>query len=468
MNELYNRSRESTLESNYALQSADSPRRLDRRALFAGGAAIGAAAVLPSTSWVHAQDSMGTIQIGFDGSNQTVRPFVEATAEELASSNPNASVQVEASAGGSYATQLVLQLNRGQGPDVFLLSGVAVAELAEAGLVAPLTDFVANWDDWSEYRVEFRATVTYAGDVWAIPYPMDTHFLYYRRDLFAGAGLPDPWNPETPADILQAALTIKGEYPDAIPYALYAGANGGNSTVARGFVPLVHAYGGTLMDDDGLWIIDSCAIRDALTFYEQAFQVDQVVPQDVMTGASPPSAMRQAMGDGTLGILYEGSWTYQPWLEDDPESTEANIGLAFFPTADDREPFAVGGTGNCWYINASSKHPDLAWRFIEAFNAPANQVALNLVDPHIPARSDAASDPSFQRTEFLSAMVASADVLLLADPDPAFRELITIVQNATGIVATGEADSETAVERYASELTRVLSEGNVVRQTCPR
>ncbi len=468
MNDRFNCSREPHNPAGEVTQPVEWPLRMGRRSLLAGGVAIGSAAVLKNTLPVHAQDLTGTIQIGFDGADETVHPFVEATAEELASSNPDASLQVEASAGGSYATQLVLQLSRGQGPDVFLLSGVAVAELAESGLIAPLTRYVADWDDWEEYRDEFGATVTYAGDVWAIPYSMDTHFLYYRRDLFAGAGLPDPWNPDTPADILEAALAIKREYPEVIPYALYAGANGGNSTVVRGFVPLVHAFGGTLVDSEGLWIIDSCAIRDALSFYEQAYQIDQVVPQDVMTGASPTSAMRQAMGDGTLGILYDGSWTYQPWLENDPENTEANIGIALFPTDDDREPFAVGGTGNCWYINTSSEHPDLAWAFVEAFNARENQIALNLVDPHIPARSDAASDQSFQQTAFLSAIVASADVLLLTEPDPAFRELITIVQNATGIVATGEAEPVEAVERYASELTRVLGEDNVVRQTCSR
>ena len=64
-------------------------------------------------------------------------------------------------------------------------------------------------------------------------------------------------------------------------------------------------------------------------------------------------------------------------------------------------------------------------------------------------------------------MVASSSSLILADPDPAYRQLITIVQNATGIVATGEATPDEALERYTSELTRVLGEGNVVRQPCP-
>ena len=64
-------------------------------------------------------------------------------------------------------------------------------------------------------------------------------------------------------------------------------------------------------------------------------------------------------------------------------------------------------------------------------------VELNILDPHIPARVDAAADPAFEETAFLQAMIASGSNLLLTEPDPAFRNLIGIIQNATGLVATG-------------------------------
>jgi hypothetical protein len=63
-------------------------------------------------------------------------------------------------------------------------------------------------------------------------------------------------------------------------------------------------------------------------------------------------------------------------------------------------------------------------------------------------------------------MVEAATSARISPPAPAYRQLIGIVQNATGIVATGEVDAEEAVERYASELTRVLGEANVAAQPC--
>jgi hypothetical protein len=51
-------------------------------------------------------------------------------------------------------------------------------------------------------------------------------------------------------------------------------------------------------------------------------------------------------------------------------------------------------------------------------------------------------------------------------PDRAFLQLIGVIQNATGLVATGEATPEEAATRYAEELARALGEENVIAQPC--
>ena len=452
-------------------RSSTSPFRLplDRRQLLQRAALGSAGLWLANASVTHAQDGglSGSITIGYEGSATAVIPYIEATAKAIQEKNPDAEITLQPSPGGNYATQVILQLNSGRAPDLFLLLGVAMAELGAAGLITPLEDYAANWDGWAHYPQVLKDSLTFQGSVWAIPYLMDTHFLYYNRDLIEKAGLPRDWTPATPDEILDAALKIKQADDSVIPYALYAGANGGNGTVARGFIPLVHAYGGELRDADGKFIIDSCAIRAALDYYYRAYQTDQTVPQEVMTSPQPSSAMRSAMLDGELGILYEGSWVYGGWNDDDPDFTSDTIGFVLFPGTGDVAPFAVGGTGTSWFINEKAENKDLAWAFIEEFNSAANQVELNVADPHIPARDDAAADPAFQATPFLQAMVGSADSLLLTAPDRSFLQLVGIVQNATGLIATGEATPDEAATRYAEELTRVLGADNVVAQPCP-
>lgn len=441
---------------------------LDRRRLLQGAALGGAGLALARSRFASAQDAglSGEITVGYEGSNTTIIPFVEATAKKIEDENPGAKVTLQPSPGGNYATQVILQLNSGRAPDLFLLLGVAMAELGAADLIAPLESFAADWDGWDQYPQALKDSVSFEGSVWAIPYLMDTHFLYYNKNILEKAGLPRDWSPKTTDEILDAALKIKQSDDSVIPYALYAGANGGNGTVVRGFIPLVFAHGGQLKDENGKFIIDSCAIRAALDYYYRAYQTDQTVPQEVMTSPQPSSAMRKAMLDGELGILYEGSWVYGDWRDGDEAFTNDNIGFVLLPGNGDVTPFAVGGTGNSWFINSKAENKELAWEFITQFNSVETQVALNVEDPHIPAREDAAADPAFQATPFLQAMVASADSLLMTAPDRAFLQVIGIIQNATGLVATGEATPDEAATRYAEELTRVLGADNVVSQTC--
>lgn len=440
----------------------------DRRRLLQGAVLGGAGLALARSPFALAQDGglSGSITVGYEGSNTTVIPYIEATAKQVQDANPDAEIILQPSPGGNYATQVILQLNSGRAPDLFLLLGVAMAELAAADLIAPLESYAADWDGWEQYSQAAKAGVSYEESIWAIPYLVDTHFLYYNKDILERAGLPRDWAPQTPDEILDAALKIKQSDDSVIPYALYAGANGGNGTVVRGFIPLVYSYGGQIKDENGKFIIDSCAIRSALDYYYRAYQTDQTVPQEVMTSPQPSSAMRKAMVDGEIGILYEGSWVHGGWEKEDEGFTSDNIGFVLFPGTGDVAPFAVGGTGNSWFINNRAENKDLAWEFITQFNSVANQVALNVEDPHIPARQDAAADPAFQATPFLQAMVASADALLMTAPDRAFLQLIGVIQNATGLVATGESTPDEAATRYSEELTRVLGEDNVVSQPC--
>jgi multiple sugar transport system substrate-binding protein len=443
-----------------------SPLRTTRRDLL--GVIAGAASIGVRASPTRARQSDGSIRVGYDGSNETMVPFIEATAESIRQQRPEARIELEPSPGGGYATQLVLQLTRGNAPDIFLFTGLLVAELATSGVLAPLDPYLDQWDGWEQYPEDIRSAVRYEGSIWAIPNPVDTHFLYYRKDIFAQAGLPEEWQPATPDEILDAAVAIRESAPEIIPYALYAGTKGGNGTVARGFLPLVHAFGGTLLDENGKWIVDSCAIRAALAHYERAYRIDETVPQDVMTGASPSSAMRDAMADGSLGILHEGCWVYGPWAQEDPEQTAAHIGYTQFPSADGNPPFSVGGIGACWYMSAGVEQPDLAWEFITAFNSRENQVAMNVADPHIPARRDAADAPAFQVDPFLQAMIETSSSLVLLEPEPSFRPLIPIIQHITGAIASGEDSPAEALDRYLSEVSRVLGEDQVVSQPCER
>jgi multiple sugar transport system substrate-binding protein len=439
---------------------------LSRRRFAACLAAGSAIAVLGGRGFTRAQGVNGKITVGYEGGNDLIAGLVDQAVTAVKAANLGAEIELQVGAAGNYTTQLMLAVMSGTGPDVFLTTGLGIGELGAGGLIEPLDAYLDGWDGWDEYPENIRAAMTFRASIWALPFAIDTHFIYFRRDLFEQAGLPREWQPATTDDVLAAARALKALGDDIIPYGLYAGANGGNSTAVRGFLPLLHAYGGTLTDADGKWIIESCPIRDALTYYETAYQTDQSVPQDAMTAANPSQMLREALLAGELGMLYDGSWVYGGWAAEDMETTAGEIGFTLHPMADGSEPFSIGAIGNTWYINARAESKDLAWEFVKAVNTREAQVQFNSLDPHIPARADAASDPTFQANPFFQAMVGTAPALVLAAPDPSFRQLVGVIQNATGIVATGEASPADAMTRYGDEMARILGDENVVRQPC--
>jgi len=78
---------------------------------------------------------------------------------------------------------------------------------------------VNAWADWSQYPASIKSGATYKGHVWAIPYGMDTRWLYFRRDDLQAAGLPANWTPSKLADVVAAAAAVKAKEANVLPYA---------------------------------------------------------------------------------------------------------------------------------------------------------------------------------------------------------------------------------------------------------
>jgi len=49
------------------------------------------------------------------------------------------------------------------------LGGNLIGELADAGYIEPLDDYVKQWDEWQYYPDSVKNGVSYKGKVWAHP-----------------------------------------------------------------------------------------------------------------------------------------------------------------------------------------------------------------------------------------------------------------------------------------------------------
>jgi multiple sugar transport system substrate-binding protein len=448
--------------------------QLTRRSLLNGAAAGAGAAVAVSRgiSGTLAQNSTpaaalsGSITVSYPDQAGLKPKYVTQAANNVQTANAGATVNVDLENLGDddFYTKLLLALDSKSGPDVFHIGGNSAGELADAGYIEPLDSYLATWPDWAQYYpASVQSSVQYKGKTWCVPYGLDTRFLYYRKDIFTKSGLPADWQPANVNAILDAAVQIKQNDPDVLPYALYGGQAGSSGTSDHAFVPLVWAFGGEMLNADGKWVGDSPAIRKALDYYVKAFQTDKVVDPQILTTTKPWTAMREKLGNGGLGILFEGGWVYGGWASKDAAGTQQNVGYLLFPTESGGPSFTIGGPGTCWYINAASKNKDLAFAFIKAFNTKDIVSALNAEDPHPVARTDAAETPAFQSNQFLLDSTKSLASAKFIPPDPNYGKVITAVQTVTGLVGDGEIKTgEDGAKRYTEELKSALGDDSLV------
>ncbi len=427
-----------------------------RQAAVSGGAEPSA---VPSVS----RGLTGTITVSYSDELGKKPAYVEQAAANVRRKHSGAAVTIDRQKMSEdvYYAGLLQRLATDDVPDVIHVNGERIGELADAGYIIPLDEYVVGWPDWKYYPPWVTAGVTYEGRVWGVPYGLDTRFLYFRRDVFERAGLPRDWQPRNVADVLATARTIENRGVMQNPYALYAGPAGGTGTAAHGFVPLVWAYGGDIQDANGRWIADSVAVRKAFAYYTEAFTVDRVVPPEILTLDKSWPVMRDRLGAGGLGLLFEGGWVYGGWAAKDPTGTEANVGYLLHPAEHEGPSFTVGGPGTCWFITAESAHKDLAWEFIATWNNVETVARLNLEDPHPVARIDAVRNPEYRKNQFLVYSTNSFEKARFISPDAGYGKVVSAIQTATARAAAGGISPEEAAARYAEDLTKALGPDKV-------
>lgn len=456
-------------------RSAVSRRTVLKGATGAGVAAgLGLAAPKASRAFAApnlAQGLSGSIRVSYADEAGFKPKYVQQAADNVMKANPNAKVEIDLRqvAPDDFETQLLLELDSGKGPDVIHLGGAAIGQFADTGYIASLDPYVDAWPDWAQYPDSVKSGVSYNGHVWAIPYGLDMHWLYLRKDILDKAGLGADWQPTNMASLLDAAKAIKAANTGADAFCLYAGEISSGGVSDNGFIPLVVANGGSLLTPDNKWVGESPAIAAAFQYYVDAWQTDKVVPTSILTTPQPWKPMRAAMGSGKLGLLIEGGWVYGGYQKSAAEGQVAldQIGYVLIPTAENGPTFTIGGSGTCWYINAKSQNMDLAWAFIVAFNQPDIVAAINIEDPHPVARMDAAQRPEYQAQPYLVQSTDALKYAVFTPPLPSVTDASTVVQKITGQIATGDLDAAGAVAAYKEQLAQVKGIGvdNIVSVT---
>ncbi|MFI2362346.1 extracellular solute-binding protein [Promicromonospora sp. NPDC019610] len=369
-----------------------------------------------------------------------------------------------------YFTKLAL-MNRSPStaPDVMYEDTYMIKSDVEAGYLAPLDDYLAEWDEWEQFVDSAKeAGAGDDGKTYGVSMGTDTRGLWFNKDVLAKAGLPEDWAPKSWDELLEAARAIKESDPDVVPFNMYSGKPQGEAAVMQGFEMLLYGTGDTLYED-GKWVLGSQGFVDSLDFITTVFGEGLApTPQQALDTNIGNTVQAEWLPEGKVGIALDGSWVAGNWLESGvapwPEWSE-KMGTAPMPTQDGSDPGAVSMSGG-WTLamGSGSKNPDAAFEFISMALNRENSLWFDVANSQIAVRTDVAEDPEYTATnpttEFFTGLVDVTNFRPATSDYPKVSNEIMVAMEA---VMTGQQTPEEAAAAYDEAVIGIVGEENTVQ-----
>ena len=295
---------------------------------------------------------------------------VEQLVPEFERRNPGIRVDVQQIPWSAAHEKLLTAFVGDATPDVAQLGNTWVPEFQALNALEPLDARAAA--SASTPRADYFAgiwdTNVIDGRTYGLPWYVDTRVLFYRPDLMAAAGYPQP--PRTWAEWVDAMRKMKARMgPDQHPILLPT--NEWPQPVILGM-----QSGGTLLRDGGRYgDFSNPAFRRGFQFYVDLFR-EGLAPA---VSASEISNRYQEFERGNVGMVITGPWEIG---EFGTRVTSAPWATAPLPGPDGPGVSLAGGASLVLF--RGSKRKDAAWRFIEYLSEPATQVLYKCTDGYAP------------------------------------------------------------------------------------
>lgn len=372
---------------------------------------------------------------------------------------------------GDYFAKIALSLqSTDTAPDLVTEDTFQLPTDVEAGYLTNLDEYLKNYPDWTNgsYYEPLKEGVTTADSkVYGVPYNTDTRGLWYNKEIFNQAGLPEVWEPKTWDDILTACQTIKDKVPDVVPFWCNSSVATGEATSMQTYEMLLYGTGEKLLDEStGKWIISSQGILDSLTFLDNIYKNNFGPPlSKVLNGQASNTSARDYLPQGKLAISLDGSWITGNYLETGaspwPEYKD-KLGFAAMPTkkGDGTGTITLAG-GWAWSIPEKSDNKDITMEFVKHLMEPSVYADALISMGSIGTRTDIVDNESYSSLPFMQTATEFLKGASFRPKDSNYSAVSTNIQTMVESVVSGTSP-EDAMATYSVDVTRTVGEDNVI------
>ncbi|MPZ73284.1 MAG: extracellular solute-binding protein [Nitriliruptorales bacterium] len=370
--------------------------------------------------------------------------------EGLMEEFPNLTISTDVQSNDDILEQLQRMKDAGQKmPDIVHDDTFLVEAYKEAGVVSPIDDLMAVWEQEEPEQYEAILPITweenqYDDQTYGMAIMSNYDIVYYNTPWFEEAGIEPPF--ETFDDLYQAMVKMKESRPDSIPLTVQALAGEGVTTFKTVGSAMGVPFEGAVPD------LQSEAGLELIEFFQNA-QSDELLPPEAISWGESEARAAFIRGDADLimdGITVAadfnevGDFTY-------PEDWQTTV----LPTQTDSTEGERITSARTWMLTPDAQNRCAALDVLQ-YIADKDVLLDTLEGGAVPMRhTEAVDDPRMQ--EILPLFTDELkDTYLEAGTVPAglnSGEVEEVLEQLWGEIVTGtDASAQELADKYQPQL----------------
>lgn len=344
-------------------------------------------------------------------------------------------------------------------PDLFQVGNSWIPELATLGAIEPLDDWIARSTSVaaSDYFPGILDTNIIDGATYGVPWYVDTRLLFYRRDILAHAGYPEP--PHTWTTWVEAMQRIRDHLgPERYGILLPL-------TEWQAPVILALQLGATLLrDGDCYGAFSAPAFREAFEFYVDLFRRG-LAPS---AGEIQSANLYRDFATGYFTFYLSGPWSIGEFGRRLPPALKEDWATAPMPSPDGVKPPVSLAGGSSLAIYRGSRQKQVAWQLIEYLVEPAQQLHLYRLVGDLPSRRRAWADPALSGNPHARAFWAQLQHVRSTPKIPEWERIASKIGRYAEAVVRGTMATGDALGALDTEVDALLEKRRWLRRCSGR